>query len=160
MRLVPLLVAVLVLDLGSSAGTAYAYFSASGTGSGHAKVSALQPVVVEQATVAPGFLFPGGKAGLSLKLTNPNHSALKLVGVSEVGTTVTVTPATTSCTGMSAGVSVPSTVASGLTSYTIKPHTTGVTTLTVATGATMTTASPSVCQTKAFHIKVTVTVRS
>jgi hypothetical protein len=159
---VPFLVVVLTVDLGFLAGSAYAYLSATGTGSGHATIKA-QPVVVEQATVAPGLLFPGQEAGLSLKLTNPNHFALKLVGVSEaVGTTVAVVPATASCTGSSAGVSVATTVSSGLGGYTIKAHTTttGVTNLTVATGAAMTTSSPSACQTKSFHIKVTVTVRS
>lgn len=161
-RFVSLLVTALVLNLGLLGGTAYAYFLASGSGTGQASVAALSPVLVEHATVVPGALFPGGTAGLSLKLKNPNAVPLTLVGVSEVGTTVTVTPATTiGCTGATAGVSVSAAVASGL-SDTLRASTTatGVTTLTIPTGATMSTSSASACQTKSFHIKVTVTVRT
>lgn len=159
----PLLVGALVLSCGAFAGTAYAYLSASGSGTGQASVASLQPVVVEQASLTPGALFPGQRAGLSLTLKNPNARTLTLVGVSEVGKAVTVTPATTGCTGATAGVSVAPTVASGL-SFSLKASTTttGVTTLTIPTGAAMATSSPSACQTKSFHIKVkvAVTVRS
>lgn len=157
-----ILTSALIGSLGLFGGTAYAYFSASGSGTGHATVASLDPVVVEQATAAPGDLYPGEKAPLSLRITNPNDVALTLVGVSEAGTgtTVTVTPATPSCTGSTGLVGVTSTVATGLSSYTIKAHAKGPTTLVVATGATMGTASPNACQTKSFHIKVTVTVRT
>ena len=159
-RVVPLLIAALVLSCGAFAGTAYAYLSASGSGTGEASVAALQPVVVEQASVTPGALFPGERAGLSLTLKNPNDRTLTLVGVSEVGP-VTVTPSTAGCTGATAGVSVAPTVASGL-SLPLKASTitTGVTTLAIPTGAAMTTSSASACQTKSFHIEVAVTVRS
>lgn len=161
LRLVPSLVAALTLALGVLGGTAYAYFSSTGTGSGQASVGKLAPVIVEQASTTPGSLFPGGKAGLSLRVKNPNDRSLTLVGVAEVGTTVTVTPATASCTGTSAGVSVSGAVASGL-SYTLEASTTttGVTALVIPTGAQMSTASPSACQNKSFHIKMTVTVHS
>lgn len=161
LHLVPALLAAVTLLVGLLGGTAYAFLATSGSGSGQGSVGTLTPVVVEQATVTPGLLFPGGKAGLSLEIENPNDRPLTLVGVSEVGTTVTVTPATTGCTGATAGVSVSSAVASGL-SDTLKSHatSTGVTALTIPTGATMSTTSPSACQSKSFHIKVTVTVRS
>ena len=160
-RLVPVLVCALTLALGAFAGTAYAYFSAAGSGTGQASVAALQPVVVEQASVTPGALFPGERAGLSLTVKNPNDRAVTLVGVSEVGTAVTVAPATTGCTSATAGVSVTETAGSGLSDpLKASTATTGVTTLTIPTGAQMSTTSPNACQNKSFHIKVTVTVHS
>jgi hypothetical protein len=168
LRLVPAAIAAVTLIVGLAGGSAYAYFSATGTGSGSGSAGSLLPVVVEQATVVPGALFPGGTAGLSLKLYNPNNRNLTLVGVKEAatGTTVTVTPATssatTSCTGTTATVSIPTTVASGLSGYTLNAKTTstGVTSLTIATGAAMGTASANACQSKSFHIKVAVKVRT
>ena len=119
----------------------------------------MQPVSVEQATVVPGSLFPGEKAGLSLTLDNPNDRALTLVGVTEIGTAASVTPATAGCPGTS--VSVSPTVASGLHD-TLRARTTGtgITTLVVPTGAVMAATAPNACQSKAFHIEVTVRVRS
>ena len=162
----PVTVAFSAVAIGVFGGTAYAFFSATGSGTGQATVAKLTPVQVEQATVVPGTLFPGQKAGLSLKLKNPNDRSLTLVGVSEAraGTTVTVTPPTASlsCTGATATVSIPLTVASGLTGYTLNANTTatGVTTLTIPTGASMGKGSPTACQSKSFHIKVSVRVRS
>ena len=162
LRLLPALVAAMTLFLGLLGGTAYALFTAGGSGTGQASVGRLLPVTVEEATVVPGALFPGGKAGLSLKIKNPNDRPLTLVGVSEVGTTVTVTPATSTCTGATATVSIPSAVASGLTGYTLHASTTtaGVTNLVITTGAAMGTASPNACQSKSFHIEVAVAVRT
>ena len=160
LRLVPPLIAIATLAVGLLGGTAYAFFSTTGSGTGQASVGSLQPVVVEHATVLPGVLFPGGKAGLSLKIKNPNERTLTLVGVSEDGA-VTVTPSTGACTGTTAGVSVSSAVASGLDdSLYASTTTTGVTTLVIPTGALMSTSSPNACQSKSFHIPVAVTVRS
>ena len=159
-RLTPVLMTSLTLALGVFGGTAYAFLSASGSGTGQANAGNLTPVTVEQATVVPGSLFPGEKAGLSLKLKNPNDRTLTLLGVTEeVGTTATVTPPTPACPGTT--VSVPTTVASGLTD-TLKASTTttGVTTLVIPTGAQMSASSPSACQGASFHITVTVSVRS
>lgn len=159
LRIMPALAAGLMLVLGLLGGSAYAYLSASASGVGQMAVGKLAPVQVEMATVVPGSLFPGGEAGLSLKIKNPNGQAVTLVGVTEVGSTVTVTPTTGSCTA--ASVSVSSSVASGL-SYTLKASTTtgGVTSLVIPTGAAMATSAPSACQDKAFHIKVAVKVRT
>jgi len=109
----------------------------------------------------PGSLFPGQMAGLSLEIKNPNDRSLTLLGVSEVGTTVSVTPATAGCTGTAAGVSVAATAATGLNlPLKASTTTTGVTTLVIPTGATMSESSPNACQSKSFHIKVSVKVRS
>lgn len=160
LRLVPVMVAAVTLLLGLLGGTAYAYFTASGSGTGHGSVGTLQPVQVEAASVTPGFLFPGGQAGLSLTLHNPNDRTLTLVGVSEVGTVI-VTPPTTGCMGANAGVSVSSAIASGLDdSLNASTTTTGVTTLVIPTGVVMGTTSPNACQSKSFHIKVAVKVRT
>ena len=160
LRFTPVMIAAVTLALGVFGGTAYAYFFATVSGTGQVSVGKLIPVTVEQATVVPNALFPGGKAGLSLKLKNPNNRTLTLVGVKEVGTTVTVTSTHSGCSGTT--VSVPTTVASGLSGYTLKASTvtTGVTTLVIRTGAQMSTSSPSACQGASFHITVTVSVRT
>lgn len=155
----PLVALGTTLIIGTLAGSADAYLSRSSSGSARAGVLALKPVVVERAAVIPGDLFPGQRSGLSLRIKNPNHVALRLVGVSQRdgSTAVSVVPASTSCSGSRAGVSVSSMVASGLTGYSLSP--TGITTVVLPTGEVMSTATPSGCQTRAFHIKVTVAVR-
>lgn len=164
-RLVLIVLGVPALVLGLSAGTAYAYFSTTASGSGNADVGTLQPVVVEQARATFGLLIPGGKAGLTLTLTNPNAFPVTLVGVTETGTatTVTVTPPSTpatACDGANAGVSLSSTVATHLP-VTIPAHATHPTgfTLVIATGVVMGLTSPSACQTRAFSIPITVAVQ-
>jgi predicted ribosomally synthesized peptide with SipW-like signal peptide len=163
-------VAAAALVLGLGGGTAFAYFSSTGYGTGSVTVGSLS-VTVEQATVTPtSHLFPGGKGGLSLKITNPNSSALTLTGVSQDGPVI-VTGAASACTsdtgtwpGITLGtsgvkVSTTSTVGTGL-SKTINAGPNVVTTVTVPTGATMSVTSTAACQTKTFHVKVTVTVKS
>lgn len=167
-RLVPVLVSALFLSLGVAGGTAYAYFSATGSGTGHSAVGELR-VSVEAATVTPSaLLFPGYRGGLSLEIRNPNGFPLTLTGVAQDGPVIVTGPPSscTSDTGAwpaitegTSGVSVSttSTVAGGLNDR-LAPDT--VTTVTVPTGSTMAPGSNSTCQTKSFHVDVTVTVRS
>jgi hypothetical protein len=156
----PVLAVSATLGIGALAGSADAYLSASSSGSVRAGVGSLKPVVVERATAVPGQLFPGQSSELSLRIKNPNRVTLRLVGVSQGGggTAVAVVPATASCTGASAGVSIAPMVAGGLTGHILVAR--GITTVVVPTGVAMSITSPSSCQTKAFHIRVVVAVRS
>ena len=169
LRLVPAVVAATTLGLGLFAGTAYAYFAVTGSGTGQASVGHLQPVVVEHATATvTGLLFPGGTGALELRITNPNPFAVRVVGVAQDGP-VTVTGGGSGCTSDTgtwpvltlgtSGVSVATTtsVASGL-DLSVPASTTA--TLTVANGASMATSSNTTCQGATFHIPVTVTVHT
>lgn len=162
LRLVPAVVAATTLVLGLFAGTAYAYFSATGSGTGEVSVGHLQPVVVEHATATVTTrLFPGGTGTLDLSLANPNTFSVTLIGVTQDGP-VTVTGGGSGCTSGSAttpgtsGVSVVSSLASGL-SDTLAP---GSTSLTFPNGAAMATSSNTTCQGATFHIPVAVTVHT
>lgn len=162
LRLAPGVVAVATLFLGLFAGTAYAYFSATGSGTGEVSVGHLQAVVVEHATATvTTLLFPGGTGTLNLSLTNPNTFSVTLIGVTQDGP-VTVTGGGSGCTSGSAttpgtsGVSVVNSLATGL-SDTLAP---GPSSLTFANGALMATGSNSTCQGATFHIPVTVTVHT
>ena len=153
MRLVPVLLASLTLALGAFAGTAYAYFSATGSGTGRAKVGAITAVTVLPATGSPTTsLFPGQPATLRLTLRNPNPVTLIVTGISQHGT-VGIT-GTAACTEANAGVSVPTEISLGIT---LAP---GTHSFTIPTGAQMATASASACQGASFHIPVTVTVKT
>ncbi|MDA8309394.1 MAG: hypothetical protein M0Z46_02055 [Actinomycetota bacterium] len=162
LRLAPGVVAVTTLFLGLFAGTAYAYFSATGSGTGEVSVGHLQAVVVEHATATVTTrLFPGGTGTLDLSLTNPNTFSVTLIGVTGDGP-VTVTGGGSACTSGSAttpgtsGVSVEGSLATGL-SDTLAP---GSTSLTFANGALMATSSNTTCQGATFHIPVAVTVHT
>jgi hypothetical protein len=162
LRLVPFAVAVVTLFIGLLGGTAYALFTASGSGTSQVGVGTLKPVVVEHATATVStVLFPGATGTLELSLTNPNTRTLMLIGVTQDGP-VAVTGGGPGCTSGTAttpgtsGVSVVSSLATGL-SDTLPP---GHSTLTFPNGAQMTASSSSTCQGASFHIPVAVKVRT
>jgi hypothetical protein len=159
-RLVPALLVALALALGAFAETAYAYFSASATGVGHGKVVELQAVGVLSATGMPtSDLFPGGKANLRVTIHNPNGFSVTIVAVAQDTTTALGVTGGNGCTGTNAEVTVPTnTSPTGTPTLSLPADTTK--TLTIETGVTMGTTSPSGCQTASFQIPLTVTVRS
>lgn len=170
LRLAPVLVAAVTLAVGVLGGTAYAYFSATASGTGSVGVGRLQGVSVEPATATvTSSLFPGKTGTLVLELTNPNAFAVTVVGVAQHGpVTVTTTtgggPGCTSDTGTwpsitkgTSGVSVTPGLTSGLD---LRLAGASVTTVTVVGGATMATSSNTTCQGASFHIPVIVAVRS
>jgi hypothetical protein len=151
-RMVPLVSAVAIL-VGISAGSAWAYWSTSGSGSGFAKTESVAAVTVDAATGSPSTgLVPGGSADLVLTLNNPNGSAVTIVGVSENGTVGVV--GGNGCTAANATVSVPS--QTGL-SLPVAPGT-GVT-VHVPNGVSMSGSSDGGCQGASFHIPVTLVVQ-
>ena len=172
LRLPPAVLAATTLAVGLFAGTAYAYFAVTGSGTGKASVGHLQPIEVEHATATvTSPLFPGGTGTLALTLTNPNPFTVTVVGVSQDGP-VTVTTASgrgsgcTSDTGTwpsvtrgTSGVTVSASVATGL-DLPIALGPSGASTVTVANGAAMATSSDTTCQGASFHIPVTVTVHT
>lgn len=163
LRFVPVTVAFSTIALGVFAGTAYAYFSATGSGSGQAGVGTLLPLHIEHATATVSRdLFPDGQGTLVLSLTNPNAFAVTVVGVVQDGP-VTVTGGGAGCksgtvgTPGTSGVAVAPVVANGLN---LSVAAGSSVTVTVATGATMSTTSNTTCQGASFEIPVTVTVHA
>ena len=69
-RLVSVLTVVGVLAAG---GTAYAYFTSSGSGSGHATTGTMSTVTLSATAGSPSTpLYPGGSGDVSLEVNNPN----------------------------------------------------------------------------------------
>lgn len=62
-------------------GTAYAFWSAAGTGSGAAAAGTMQPLTTSPATAASGLLYPGSTGDLRLTIANPNPFAVTVSSV-------------------------------------------------------------------------------
>ena len=139
-RAVALVGSVAIL-MGVAAGSAWAYWSTSGSGSGSAKAGSPSTGLV-----------PGGSADLVLTLDNPNGSAVTIVGVAQKGTANVV--GGSGCTAANAGVSVRSQTR---LSVPVAPGT-GVT-VHVPNGVSMSGSSDGGCQGASFHVPVTVTVQ-
>ena len=149
----PVVVGAATLGVGACAGTAYAVFTATATGTADTSVGTLHAVVVLPATGNPATsLFPGTSAPLRLTLTNPNSHAVIITAIAQDGAVVVV--GGTGCTSANAGVSVPT---QSSLSITLTP---GTHSFTLPTGASMATTSNSGCQGASFQIPVTVTVRT
>lgn len=150
-----------ILVIGVGAGTAFAYFASNGSGTGYAAVTQTKPAVVEPATGATlttttKELSPGNAADLRLTLTNPNGYPVTVTGVTQDGT-VTVVGGGSGCTATSAGVAVSAAAANLPSPIRLTP---GAQTVTVPTGAAMTSTSSTTCQGASFQIPVDVTVHS
>jgi len=143
--------ALVALLLGLSAGSAYAYFRSTGSGSGVASTGSVNPVTVVAATgTVTNKLSPGGTSDLRVELNNPNSYSVTITGISPNGS-VAATGGIGSCstTGVAVptqtGLSIPVANGSGIV-------------VTVPNGAQMSTSSDSGCQGATFQIPVTVTV--
>lgn len=145
--------AVVALVLGLGGGAAFAYFTSTSSGTGHATVGTVHGVTVVAATGTPNSLLqPGDKADLTLTLDNPNNSfSVTIVTIAQNGT-VTVTGGN-DCTASNADVSVLS-----LTTLSVSVPSGTTEVVHIANAATMGATSASGCQRATFHIPVTITV--
>jgi hypothetical protein len=140
------------LVAGLSAGTAYAYFTASGNGTGRASTGTMQAATIAAATATPGAaLLPGGTGDVTLKVTNPNSYAVTLVSVTGTAGTITADSGHPGCT--TTGVTF--TDQTGLS--TAIPGN-GTTTVDLPGAAAMSAASSAGCQGATFSIPVTIAV--
>ena len=138
---------------GLGVGTAFAYWTSSGAGSGTAGANSLQTVTVAAfvgGDSPASSLLPAGPAGeVILRLSNPNAFAVTLVSVVGNGT-ITADSGHSGCstTGVSftnqTGLSVSVPAGSSL--------------VRLPAAASMSTASLNACQGATFHIPVTITV--
>jgi hypothetical protein len=155
MKRTPLLVgAALALAIGLEGGSAYAFFTASGSGSTAATAGTAQAVTVVAANGTPSStLSPGGSADLLVELDDPNSYSVIITSISENGTTVTPVGGS-GCTTANNGVSVPA--LSGL-SITVPSGTNVV--VDVPNSVAMSASSASGCQGASFQIPVNLTVQ-
>jgi hypothetical protein len=151
-RLVIGALAVVVVT-GLGVGAVFAYFAATGHGTGSA-ADGTAPTITIQA-VASGSptstLLPGSTADLLVQVQNPSSFTLKIVGIAQNGT---ATPGGgNGCTSSNDGVSVPT--QTGL-SMSLAP---GTQVVHFAGAAAMSTSSASGCQGATFDVPVTLTVQ-
>lgn len=154
----PFLVALLcLLTTLASAGTARAYFSSHGSGTGHGSTGTMQPVTVA-AYVNESFttkLYPGGPAAdVVLKVTNPNNFAVTVTSVVAGVGSIVADVSHPSCTTTGVTFTAPGTV-----SLAVPASTTGAV-FHLPGAASMSTASSNGCQGATFSIPVQITVRS
>jgi hypothetical protein len=134
-------------------GTAFAYWSAGGSGAGAAANGTLQTVTIDALVAgdtADGTLVPGGSADVVLRVHNPNTASVEIYSVTPNGT-VTADAGHAGCTG------VTFTAPASPTGITVAADSTQLVHL--ANAASMSLSSPSACQGATFHIPVTLTVR-
>jgi hypothetical protein len=143
---------VVALVGGLGAGTAYGFFSGSGSGSNVATIGSAGSVTVEAATGTPSSdLFPGGTADLTLTLDNPNSYPVTITGISQNGT-VTASGGVGTCS--TTGVLAPT--QTGLAITVAKDS---VVVVNIPDGASMDADSDSGCQGASFEVPVTITVQ-
>jgi hypothetical protein len=139
--------------LSLTSGVAYAYVSATGSGSGTAQVGTMQTVTVSALVggdTPSTRLYPGGPtADVIMRLNNPNAFSVQVVGVGTNGN-ITADGGHPGCTTTGVTFTPPS-----------NPNITvpaGSSLVHLAGAASMSAASVSGCQGATFSIPVTVTV--
>jgi len=147
--------AMLLLMLG--VGTAYAYWSTIGAGSGAAANGTMQTVAVDAFVSgdAPATaLVPGGTADVTVRATNPNSFAVQVYSVAANGNaTADASHPLCSTTGVTFN-----SPASPLAPAVTIPASSSVL-ITLPGAASMSAASQSACQGSVFHLPVTMAVR-
>ncbi|MFF2844671.1 hypothetical protein [Paenarthrobacter sp. NPDC057981] len=156
-RLARTAAATVALCVLGGVGTAYAYWTASGVGSGSSTNGTMQNVTVS--ALVPGdtvqtSLVPGGSADVLVRATNPNPHAVTIYGFAANGT-VSVDDAHASCT--TTGVTFTPPAAPLSPPITIAANSSILVTLQGA--ASMGATSMSACQGAQFAIPVTLEVR-
>lgn len=153
-RLARTAAATTALCLLGGVGSAYAYWTAAGMGSGSATNGTMQTVSVD--ALVPGdtlqtSLIPGGSADVVLRITNPNPHAVAIHSITANGP-ITADAAHPGCAPTGVTFTPPQ-----LHSTSIAASTSVLVTLPGA--ATMSLTSPSACQGAQFTIPVTLEVR-
>lgn len=148
-RLIAVLAVVGVLAVGGAAG---AYFTSSGSGSGHGTTGTMSTVTLSATAGAPSTpLYPGGTGDVSLEVNNPNTYNVTLVSVAADGT-IRPDAGHSSCT--TTGVTF--TNQSGLS--TTIPGSASNYQIHLSGAVSMSVASSSGCQGATFSIPLMITV--
>lgn len=149
--------ATVALCILGGAGSAYAYWAATGIGSGSATNGTLQNVTVD--ALVPGdtlqtSLAPGGTADVLLRASNPNPHPVTIYGLAGNGS-VTADAAHPGCTTTGVTFTAP---AAPLAPSVVIPANSSIL-LTLPGAASMGASSLSACQGAQFTIPVTLEVR-
>ncbi|MCA1843236.1 MAG: hypothetical protein LC792_08615 [Actinobacteria bacterium] len=132
----------------TAAGTAYALWSSTGTGSGRAATLSAQTLTVTAVT-GTADLYPGASGKLSFTLTNPNPYPVTFTAMTP-GTITSSNPAQCPASNLTVA-----TFPSGL-SLTVAANATS-STLSIPAAATLALAAPDGCQNKTFDVALTLT---
>jgi hypothetical protein len=135
-----------VAGVAALGGTAYAVWTTSGTGSGHATATSAQPLTTSAASVSSNLLFPGGTGDVKVTINNPNPFAVTVTAINSNGT---ITSDKGAACNAATGVTFSST--SGLS---VVVAANGTATTTLAGKAAMSNASDNSCQGAVFTIPV------
>ena len=138
-RIVLLIAAVLGIQL-AVAGTAMAYYSSHGTGTGSATTGTLT-ISVPSASIVQA-LYPGGTADVALTVTNPGSSTLQITSITA--------GAVMGCTAPGVSLNLAGPYPS------LAP---GTNHLTLSGAAQMSTASSADCQGATLNVPLTVAVQ-
>jgi hypothetical protein len=141
----------------AGAGTAYAYWTAGGTGTGSAAAGTMQTVTVDALVAGDNpraALIPGGSADVVLRLTNPNPYAVQVYSITANGPTM-ADAAHPGCT--TTGVTFTGTAAPLSPATSVAANSSALVTLPGA--AAMDTTSLAACQGATFSLPVTAEVR-
>jgi hypothetical protein len=136
------------------AGTALAYWKATGSANGNSSSPAARAGTSALTTTSTiGTLHPNSSGDVSITFANPNTFAVKVTALS-FGTV-----AAAGCTTPDVTISSSLTAAALGTGLPVAAHTTadGTATLTIANGATMGQLASSDCQTKSLSVALTIT---
>ncbi|MGO4589467.1 hypothetical protein [Paenarthrobacter sp. 2TAF44] len=149
--------ATVALCILGGAGTAYAYWTSTGLGSGSATNGTMQTVTVDALVAGDTLqtsLVPGGTADVILRASNPNAHAVSIYGFAANGA-VTADAAHAACTTTGVTFTPPPTPLAQ--PVTIQANTSIL--LTLPNAASMSAASLSACQGAQFKVPVTLEVR-
>jgi hypothetical protein len=146
--------AIAALALG--AGTSYAYFVSTASGSSVAGVGNLQSVTVATAGTPASPLLPGGTGDVDFAVTNPNNSPITLIGVAMNGT-ASPDPANSGCTTTDGQPVVTLNIPPGELPLSIPADSTK--TFELAGAAAMDVAATNNCQGASFSLPLTFTAQ-
>ena len=130
----------------AAAGTAYALWSSTGTGTGQAATLSAQTVTVTAVT-GTADLYPGASGKLSFALANPNPYPVTFTAMTP-GTITSSNPAQCPSSNLTVATFV-----SGL-SLTVAANSTSAT-LSIPGAATLALSAPDGCQNKTFDVALT-----
>jgi hypothetical protein len=145
-------IAVATVAALATGGTAFAFWSSGGTGSGNATARTAQALTTTATTLSANLLFPGGTGDVKLTINNGNPFAVTVTAVNGNGT---ITSDKGAACDASPGVTFTST--SGL-SVVVPANSSATTTL--GGKVAMSNSSDTTCQGAVFNIPVSLVAAS
>ena len=146
------LASLALVGLVATGGTAYAFWTATGTGSGTAAAGVAQPLTTSPLAVSTGLLYPGATGDVRIQVDNPNPFPVTVTDV--VGTGAITSDKGGACDGAT-GVTF-----SDVTGAALAVPAGGSATFTLADAVTMDNSSDDSCQGATFTIGVDLTAAS